>query len=212
MCARDFTRRPCPPGSNAEFGGLRQPIPAIGRAARGQESAKLTLASNPPVSRLPRPLPTSLAALAAAAVLAACAAWSDVREVASGVPLPAYELRGAKLATLQAEALRLCLAGYEITRSWQRYGQPSDTWWSRWAIQATDYNGLGDRQAFLAIVCKDEGGAASAPASATPALVPVPAALPMPTSSPPPTPVPNAPPPTAPVIVTPAPAPASAPH
>lgn len=145
-----------------------------------------------------------LAACTAAAALAACTAWSDVRGVATGVPQPAYELRGAKLATLQAEALRLCPGGYEVTRSWQRYGQPSDTWWARWVNQATDYNGMGDRQAFLAVVCKD-GDAVPAPA-----LVPVPAPVPMPTSSPPPVPVPNAAPATAPAAAASAP-PASAP-
>lgn len=138
---------------------------------------------NPLPARSLRFLPACLAAC-----LAACTAWSDVRGVATGVPQPAYELRGAKLATLQAEALRLCPDGYEIARSWQRYGQPSDTWWSRWANQATDSNGMGDRQAFLAVVCKDAAAAGT----------PVPARVPMPTSSPPPMPVPNAAPATAP--------------
>lgn len=73
--------------------------------------------------------------LASLIVLAGCAAATNVRRVATATPEPAYELRGERLSTLQAQAAVLCPAGHDVVQQAERRALPADDpqgaerWW-----------------------------------------------------------------------------------
>lgn len=99
--------------------------------------------------------PTHHAALAAAALLAACSG-PQVRTLGNGEGPPAYELRADDPADLQAQAQRLCAGGYVVLRQ-ARVGQvpPSDDATGRWLLAAGDWlSGLPGNQAQATIVCR----------------------------------------------------------
>lgn len=94
--------------------------------------------------------------LAAAALLAACSG-PQVRTLGNGDGAPAYELRGDRLADLQAQAQRLCADGYVVLRQAQNFQPPpgGDDAFGRWLIAAGDWlSGMPGNQVQATIVCR----------------------------------------------------------
>lgn len=87
-------------------------------------------------------------------LLAACAQVET--QLSSPDPKrPFYELRGRDLASLKAEAARLCPQGYEATRQWQHAQQvqgpgPAPGWWNKLTAVFEEE----DNQAIMAVACK----------------------------------------------------------
>jgi len=114
-------------------------------------------------------MPASVASLALALTLGACASVIDVLPMATGrVDMSAYTLRGPELGTLRREAARLCPQGGEILRQAGRDQRPADED-GRWRAVANATSALLDpprRMAELVVVCKEDPGAAVLPAVA----------------------------------------------
>jgi hypothetical protein len=97
----------------------------------------------------------SLAAVAAFG-LAACSG-PQVRTLGNGKAAPAYELRGASLAAIDAEAARLCSRGFEVLRWSQNFArpEPDDNAGTLFLQQAGDWlSGMPGNQAQATIVCR----------------------------------------------------------
>ncbi len=70
---------------------------------------------------------------------------------------PAFELRGASLAAVQAEAGRRCAQGYQVLRVAERYArpEPEDNATTRWFQQAGDWlSGMPGNEAQATIICR----------------------------------------------------------
>ncbi len=68
---------------------------------------------------------------------------------------PSYELHGPNLLALKLEAGRLCPAGYDITRQWERQQRVEELgfttrWWNK-AMSAFESD---DHQAEMAVACQ----------------------------------------------------------
>lgn len=101
-----------------------------------------------------KPLRLFVIALAVPAI-AGCAG-PQVRLVGNGDGPSAYELRGQRLADLQAEAARLCADGYRVLRQGQRFARPEphDNAATQWLQQAGDWlSGMPGNEAQATIVC-----------------------------------------------------------
>ncbi len=89
----------------------------------------------------------------AAAGAAGCASRLDIRSQIVAGGQAGYELRGDSLALLQLEVARLCPAGAEVLRQWQRYEvQPVPSGFvRRWTVDLVD----GPRSdAQMQVVCR----------------------------------------------------------
>jgi hypothetical protein len=90
------------------------------------------------------------------AVLAGCASV-QVHSVGTNTGQAAYDLSGPDLATLGAQAERLCPQGHEVMRQWQRSNVAAGTadagtdWLLRTAALSYD---LQPAQAQMSIACK----------------------------------------------------------
>jgi hypothetical protein len=88
--------------------------------------------------------------------LAGCSG-PQVRTLGTGGGPPAYELRGASLAELQAEAARLCGNGYTVLRQAQRFAslQGDDNAGTQWLQQAGYWlQGMPGNQAQATVQCR----------------------------------------------------------
>lgn len=98
------------------------------------------------------------AALAAGALLAlgGCAG-TQVRTVATDTGRPAYDLSGTDIASLSAEAARLCPHGHAVLREWQSRGQlagaNTDSVAANEVAWALSYD-VARPQAQMSIVCR----------------------------------------------------------
>ncbi len=94
--------------------------------------------------------------VAGLALLSACA-QVQVSSVSPDVKRPAYELRGATVAALQAEAARLCPQGFEVQRqSSTDTKQPGEFRVVNWWNQALTWVADDDRQAQMAVSCQNK--------------------------------------------------------
>jgi len=90
------------------------------------------------------------------AAAAACAG-PQVRSLGNGAGPPAYELRGDSLASIEAEAAKLCAHGYALQRAAQRYARPEPdaNAAAQWLQQAGDWlSGMPGNQAQATVVCR----------------------------------------------------------
>ena len=102
--------------------------------------------------KMPRPIVAALAALS----MTACSG-PQVRSVGNGGGVPAYELRGASLVAIEAEAARLCSRGYELLRSSQNFArpEPDDNAGTQFLQQAGDWlSGMPGNQAQATVLCR----------------------------------------------------------
>lgn len=89
--------------------------------------------------------------------LAAGCASVQVRGVGTNADLPAFDLTGPDLASLTAEAGRLCPQGHVVMRQWQRSNWPAGdrndlaNWLQNTALLSYD---LQPAQAQMSIACK----------------------------------------------------------
>lgn len=92
----------------------------------------------------------------AATCMAGCASV-QMRSVGTNSGQPAFDLVGPDLASLAAEAERLCPQGHAVMRQWQRGNRPPGNdnavadWLQRTALLSYD---LQPEQAQMSIVCK----------------------------------------------------------
>ena len=88
--------------------------------------------------------------------LTACASV-QVQRVATASPEAAYNLEGTDMKPLEAEAVRLCPKGYEVTRQWQNYQRLNNDefFLVRWVKAGTSFaNAPTQDKAQLSIICK----------------------------------------------------------
>jgi len=97
-----------------------------------------------------------IALLALSAGAAGCAGV-QVRSVGTNTGHAAYDLSGASLGALAAEAARLCPQGHAVLRQWQRSNRPadaSDASTSTSQLAAAFSYDIPPDQAQMSIVCK----------------------------------------------------------
>jgi hypothetical protein len=88
--------------------------------------------------------------------LSACA-QVQVSSVSPDAKRPVYELRGATLVALQAQAAQLCPQGFEVLRqSSTDIKQPGEFRVVNWWNQAMTWVGNDDRQAQMAVSCQSK--------------------------------------------------------
>lgn len=92
--------------------------------------------------------------LAAAGGCAGLAGMRSTASVGPGVEPVTYELSGPTLAGLETEAARLCPAGYDVARRWQRSQQAGLGAVDRWLGAVGDWTGLSGRAAQMVVTCR----------------------------------------------------------
>ncbi len=88
--------------------------------------------------------------------LGACSG-PQVRTIGTGGGAPAYELRGASMAAVHAEAARLCNKGYAVLREAQQFApaQPDDSDATQWFQQVGFWlEGKPGNQAQATVQCR----------------------------------------------------------
>ena len=101
-------------------------------------------------------LPRLFALVLSVLAVAGCTG-PQVRSLGNGDGPAAYELRGGRLAEVEAEATKLCAHGYLLLRQGQRFArpEPQDNAATRWLQHAADWlSGMPGNEAQATIVCR----------------------------------------------------------